>query len=154
MRSLKRNQKNELGKKVFLAVFLLGFVVLMFYYSFRIDEDRYDKEIAKAAEKYNVDSRFVKAVIYQESRFDAHARGAHGEIGLMQVMPDGAAVDWARHYKKEKLREITQWLDRHIYAQGGLYEPQDLLAKVSKKALDASIYTEYLTNKLSKVYDM
>jgi soluble lytic murein transglycosylase len=105
MRSLKRNQKNELGKKVFLAVFLLGFVVLMFYYSFRIDEDRYDKEIAKAAEKYNVDSRFVKAVIYQESRFDAHARGAHGEIGLMQVMPDGAAVDWARHYKKEKLRE-------------------------------------------------
>jgi len=58
------------------------------------------------------------------------------------------------YYQKDKLCEITQWLDAHIYRQGGLYEPQDLLTKVSKKALDASIYTEYLTNKLSKVYDM
>ena len=105
MRSLEKHPKSEFRKKIFLALFLLGFVALAFYYSFRIDEDRYDVEIAKAAEKYNIDSRFVKAVIYQESKFDARARGTHGEIGLMQVMPDGAAVDWARYYKRDKLRE-------------------------------------------------
>lgn len=128
MRSLKKHNKTDRSKKIFLAVFLLVFVVLAFYYSFRIDENRYDAEIAKAAEKYNVDSRFVKAIIYQESKFDARARGAHGEVGLMQIMPNGAAVDWARYYKKDKLRK------------GLLFDPQ----------LNIEIGTWYLARALKR----
>ena len=101
----KQAKKSNRKAKVLLALFLLVFVILAFYYNSIIDESRYDALIEKSAKKYNIDNRFIKAIIYQESGFDADARGAAGEIGLMQIMPNGAAVDWARHYKKEKLSE-------------------------------------------------
>ncbi|MDD5598271.1 MAG: lytic transglycosylase domain-containing protein [Victivallaceae bacterium] len=92
------------GKYIF-ALFLVALGILVFYYNFRIDDTKYDAIIEKTAKKYNLDSRLVKAVIFQESRFDPGARGLHGEIGLMQIMPDGAAVDWAKHYKVDNVRE-------------------------------------------------
>lgn len=105
MRGLDGYRKPEHRNKIILFIFLFLLVILAFYYGFRIDENRYDAEIAKAAEKYNIDGRLIKAVIYQESRFDSHVRGAHGEIGLMQIMPDGAVADWTRHYKLDRLSE-------------------------------------------------
>lgn len=99
-------QEGSGGKgKFILTLFLVALGILFFYYCFRIDDTKYDAVIAKAAKKYNVDSRLVKALIFQESRFDPGARGLHGEIGLMQIMPDGAAVDWAAYYKVESIRE-------------------------------------------------
>jgi soluble lytic murein transglycosylase len=56
----------------------------------------YDRIILEKAAKYSVDSRLIKAVIWQESRFQPDAVGRHGEVGLMQIMPNQAAVDWAR----------------------------------------------------------
>ncbi len=101
-----KKQKRSSGKKKFiLAFFLVVFGLLAFYYSSYIDDTRYDALIEKSSRKYNVDSRLVKALIYRESKFYARARGAHGEIGLMQIMPRGAAIDWARHYKVDALRE-------------------------------------------------
>ena len=38
----------------------------------------------------------MRALVYQESRFDPSRRGSRGEIGLMQVLPGGAAAEWAR----------------------------------------------------------
>ena len=105
MWSSKKQKRSNKKSKIILAVSLVVFCLLVFYYSSRIDESRYDAIIEKAARKYNIDSRFVKAVIYQESKFDARVRGTSGEIGLMQIMPHGAAVDWARHYKLENVRE-------------------------------------------------
>ena len=43
-----------------------------------------------------MDPCLIKAVIWKESRFDKRARGLKGEVGLMQIMPDLAAADWAR----------------------------------------------------------
>jgi soluble lytic murein transglycosylase len=105
-------KKNNKNKFIFIAL-LIAFAVLAFYYSFRIDDSRYDDIIEKTARKYNVDSRLIKAVICRESKFDEKARGSSGEIGLMQIMPKGAAVDWARYYKRDKLSEgilfIPKW---------------------------------------------
>jgi soluble lytic murein transglycosylase len=75
-----------------IGVMLLLFLLEEFWRSRR--EHRYDAQILTAARKYGVDPALVKAVIWQESRFDAHARGGKGEIGLMQIMPD-TALDWA-----------------------------------------------------------
>jgi soluble lytic murein transglycosylase len=101
-----RKEKKSSRKNIFiLAGLIIAFALLAFYYSSRIDESQYDDLIKKAARKYNVDSRLIKAVIYRESKFDPRARGSAGEIGLMQIMPDGAAVDWARYYKIDKVRE-------------------------------------------------
>lgn len=43
--------------------------------------------IFRAAELEGLDPRFVHAVIWQESKYDVHARSGAGAQGLMQLMP-------------------------------------------------------------------
>jgi soluble lytic murein transglycosylase len=105
MRSPGKKNNSNRKQKILITVILAAFCILAFYYSSRIDDRKYDTLIKKVAKKYNVDSRLIKAVIYQESKFDARVRGAAGEIGLMQIMPKGSVVDWARHYKVPTPRE-------------------------------------------------
>jgi soluble lytic murein transglycosylase len=57
-------------------------------------EHRFDKEIAAAALRYHVDPALVKAVVWEESRFNPHDRGGAGELGLMQVR-EAAFLEWA-----------------------------------------------------------
>ncbi len=47
----------------------------------------YDRYIRQAADRYNIDSRLIKAVIRIESGFDRKAVSRHGAQGLMQLMP-------------------------------------------------------------------
>ena len=48
------------------------------------------RAVLKHARRHNVDPLLVLAVVEQESRFNAKAKGRHGEIGLMQIKPDTA----------------------------------------------------------------
>jgi soluble lytic murein transglycosylase len=57
-------------------------------------ESSQDKNILTASRKYNVDPALIKAVIWRESRFDPHARGSKGEVGLMQIM-ENTGLEWA-----------------------------------------------------------
>ena len=55
------------------------------------------------ARNYRLDPALLAGVIYQESKFDAHARSSSGAIGLMQLLPDtakGIAFAETRHYVK------------------------------------------------------
>ena len=61
----------------------------------------YDKIILEAAQRNQVDPRLLKAVIWRESRFDPMTEGKAGEVGLMQIMPDLAVVDWAKAKGKD-----------------------------------------------------
>jgi len=70
-----------------------------FRYAF-VDDTLYQPEIREAAARYCVPHQLVRALIYRESRFRADARGSAGEVGLMQVLPSGAAADWARVNKR------------------------------------------------------
>lgn len=65
-----------------------------------VDDTRFAAEIREAAGKHGVDAALVRAVVFQESRFDPFARGSKGEVGLMQVLPRGAVADWARMNRK------------------------------------------------------
>ena len=46
-----------------------------------------DRIIFEVAENQRVDPRFIHAVIWQESKYDPHARSHAGAQGLMQLMP-------------------------------------------------------------------
>ena len=59
-------------------------------------EERYTALILAASRRNEVDPDLIKAVIWRESGFDRTQIGGKGEVGLMQIMPDLAAADWAR----------------------------------------------------------
>src|SRR5829696_6686513 len=46
-----------------------------------------DRIIFEAGERHGVDPRFIHAVIWQESKYEMHARSHAGAQGLMQLMP-------------------------------------------------------------------
>jgi soluble lytic murein transglycosylase len=48
------------------------------------------RAVITEANYHNMDPMFLLAVIETESRYNNNARGAHGEIGLMQVLPKTA----------------------------------------------------------------
>jgi soluble lytic murein transglycosylase len=78
---------------LFAIIFLGGLIAFIErWQNFR--EHRHDEVILAAAAKYAVDPALIKAVVWQESRFDSDAHGRSGEIGLMQIMR-ATADDWA-----------------------------------------------------------
>ncbi len=58
---------------------------------------KYDALIRKQCEKEGFDWRFISAIAYNESRFQADIRSNRGATGLMQIMPR-----IARHYDKDQ----------------------------------------------------
>ncbi len=77
---------------------------------FVVDDTQYAPQIRAAAGKYQLDPLLVRAVIFQESRFRPDTIGAAGEVGLMQVLPEGAVADWARRHgvAAPSVRELMQ----------------------------------------------
>jgi soluble lytic murein transglycosylase len=51
---------------------------------------RYSEFIRVHAREHGLDPALVAAVVYQESKFDTHAKSASGAIGLMQLTPETA----------------------------------------------------------------
>jgi soluble lytic murein transglycosylase len=51
---------------------------------------RYQAIVRGHARNYELDPALLAGVIYQESKFRAHARSSSGAIGLMQLLPDTA----------------------------------------------------------------
>ena len=85
----------------FAALILLAVVAIAYFRSddlrdWMVDDSLFSGEIREAALAHGIDPELVRAVVFQESRFDPFARGSKGEIGLMQVLPRGAVADWAR----------------------------------------------------------
>src|SRR5881394_4057785 len=99
----------SLLKVVLLALLLAtpvaGLLLGMTYWRREKQRERqFDAEIVKAAARYRVDPLLVKAVIWQESRFDRNAKGKAGEIGLMQVM-ELTGEEWA---EAERIRGFSK----------------------------------------------
>ncbi len=75
------------------ALVVVDALALLYWFRWR-KEARIDRYIYAAARTYDVRPALIKAVVWRESRFDIGARGAAGEIGLMQIR-DLAAHEWA-----------------------------------------------------------
>ncbi len=64
-----------------------------------VNDTLYADEIKLAAIRHGIDPQLVRAVVFQESRFNQYCRGSKGEYGLMQILPGGAVAEYARAHK-------------------------------------------------------
>jgi soluble lytic murein transglycosylase len=91
---------------------------------------RYDPLIRAVAAQHGVDPALVKAVVWRESHFHAHARGTAGELGLMQVT-DAAAQEWAESAGVYPLPE-THLLDPRTNLLAGTWYLAKLLQRYAR----------------------
>ena len=98
------------------------------YRFFAVDDRSFDKEIAAAAAKYDLDPNLVRAVVYEESRFNPREVGNAGEIGLMQIMPKLAAADWAKA-NKQPLPTRDELFDPELNLEIGCWYLSDSLKR-------------------------
>jgi soluble lytic murein transglycosylase len=94
---------------------------------------KYEEYVIKYSNEYEIDPRYIFAIIYTESHFNANAESDVGARGLMQIMPD--AFDWIK-FRLSDEREITfddmytpeyniqygTYMLSYLYEQFGTYE--------------------------------
>ncbi len=80
---------------------------------------QHDALIREVAERNGVDPMLVKAVVWRESRFDAHKFGSAGERGLMQVS-ELAAQEWAKENRVENFR-VEELFDPKVNVEAGTW---------------------------------
>lgn len=83
-----------------LFLFLMLWTMLH-YYRFPVNmffksASGYEDLIKAAAKRHDIDPALLMAVVWHESRFNPNAKGAKGEVGLMQIRPkNGAVEEWS-----------------------------------------------------------
>jgi carboxypeptidase Taq len=60
--------------------------------------------------------------------------------------------NWRSQLAQGNLQNINAWLIKNVHRQGDLYDPADLIRRITGKSLDAKPYLEYLTEKYGKLY--
>lgn len=84
--------------------------------------------------------------------FPSYALGNIYDGQLLEAMakdvPNGA-----KQVEKGRFTEVRQWLVKNVHSQGNLYDPPDLIKRISGKGLTVKPYMQYLNAKYSKLYD-
>lgn len=101
--------ENKLRGVVISAGVMLALLATAWFIFDYWRDHRYDEDITRAAKQHGLSPFLVKAVVWRESRFNTHARGSSGEVGLMQVMPD-TAREWAKANRKGTFEPQTMAL--------------------------------------------
>jgi soluble lytic murein transglycosylase len=83
-------------------------------------DQRFDRFIAEASRRYQIDPHLIRAVIWRESDFDPQALGLAGERGLMQVR-EPAALEWANAEALENYRPTDLFDPRTNILAGSWY---------------------------------
>jgi carboxypeptidase Taq len=60
--------------------------------------------------------------------------------------------DWRTQIAEGKLENLKDWLTKKIHSQGDLYDPADLMNRITGKRLDAEPYLKYLQEKYTDLY--
>lgn len=76
-----------------LLLLVTGGAVLYWWHLGWLERSQ-DGPIRAAARRYAVEPALIKAIVWQESRFNPRVRGRSGEVGLMQIREE-AAREWA-----------------------------------------------------------
>jgi carboxypeptidase Taq len=60
--------------------------------------------------------------------------------------------DWRSQLAQGHLKDIRTWLTKNVHSYGNLYDPTDLIVRITGKQIDAEPYMEYLREKYSRLY--
>ena len=60
--------------------------------------------------------------------------------------------NWRDQLAQGNLKEVKAWLTKNVHSYGDLYDPNDLITKITGKKLDAGPYLKYLREKYSQFY--
>ena len=60
--------------------------------------------------------------------------------------------DWRSQIAEGKLENLRDWLTKKVHSQGDLYDPSDLMSRITGKRLDAEPYLKYLQEKYTDLY--
>ena len=60
--------------------------------------------------------------------------------------------NWRKQLAKGSLTEVKQWLAKNVHNLSNLYDPADLIKRISGEELNVKPYLKYLTDKYSKLY--
>ena len=60
--------------------------------------------------------------------------------------------NWRSLISKGDFSSIKQWLSQNVYAYGNMYDPADLLRRITGENINVKHYISYLDAKYSKLY--
>ena len=134
--------------KKLLAVLLVGAILGGgFAYVYRTEPGwyvrlryplRYETIVRGHAHNYHLDPALLAAVIYQESKFNAHARSSSGAIGLMQLLP-ATAKGIALHTGGSRFR-VSDLDNPEINVRYGSWYLRHLLDKYGDERTSLAAY--------------
>jgi carboxypeptidase Taq len=83
--------------------------------------------------------------------FPSYALGNIYSGQILETMKK-EVTNWKTQLEKGNFSETKQWLVKNVHSQGNLYDPMDLIKKITKKGLTVKPYLDYLNNKYSELY--
>lgn len=98
--------------KILILIFLVIIVINIKSIFKSFYPMKYENQIVKYSQRYNVDPCLVAAVIRAESNFDGKAVSQKGAYGLMQIMPDTAL--WVAENMKLKDFDVERLYESEI----------------------------------------
>lgn len=84
--------------------------------------------------------------------FPSYAIGSAYSAQIMDAMKQDLNVDGL--IRKGEFKPIVAWLTDKIYQFGKRMDPSDLIRHACGKPFDPSYYTDYLTKKFKKIYEL
>ncbi|MCD8095853.1 MAG: lytic transglycosylase domain-containing protein [Ruminococcus sp.] len=148
-KSKKKNKPSALRIAFIVIILLIIVLGLMVIFKDAETENRakkfftyptdYEEYVIKYSNEYGMDPRFVFAIIYTESHFNADAESDVGARGLMQIMSD--AFDWIE-FKLDDDRGLTfdDMYEPEYNIQYGTYMLSYLYDKFGTYELTAAAY--------------
>lgn len=83
--------------------------------------------------------------------FPSYALGnIYGGMFLKKLKKD--APSWKKELKKGNFQPVKDWLVENVHSKGDLYDPADLVRKVTGENLMVKPYISYLEKKYGKIY--
>ncbi len=114
--------------------------------------ERYDKYLGMKIE--NDSEGVMQDVHWSGGSFGYFPSYALGNIygGMFLDKMDKDLPAWREEIKKGNYQPVRNWSASNIHAQGNLYDPADLVKKVTGKDLDIGPFIKYLERKCKYVY--